>query len=183
VYTIGHSTHAAEHVLSLLAQHAIATVADVRRFPMSRRHPQFNSGALATTLAEHGVAYAHLADLGGRREPAPDSVNTGWRNDSFRGYADYMATSPFRSAIDALLALPSPIAVMCAEALWWRCHRSLIADYLTAMGTQVVHIGGRGETTRHTGTSPALIAPGSLSYSGPQQELFGGPRRSPDAET
>jgi uncharacterized protein (DUF488 family) len=183
VFTVGHSTHAAEYFRSLLTSHAVVTLADVRRFPMSRRHPQFNSDALAAALAGHGIAYAHFRDLGGRRDPAPDSVNTGWRNDSFRGYADYMATPAFRAAIDALLALPAPTVVMCAEALWWRCHRGLIADYLTAMAIEVRHIGGRGEVTRHTGTGPALIAPGSLAYSGPQQELFGGPHRSPDAGT
>jgi uncharacterized protein (DUF488 family) len=149
---------------------------DVRRFPASRRYPWFNRDALAGALAARGIAYRHMEVLGGRRSPAPDSINTGWRNASFRGYADYMQTPAFRRGIDEML-LPrtpttAPIAVMCAEALWWRCHRSLIADYLTAMGITVLHIDGRGALNRHTGTSPAALAPGSLSYAGPQEELF-----------
>ncbi len=174
MYTVGHSTREAAEFLALLAPPGIATLVDVRRFPGSRRYPQFSREALAESLRTNRIAYRHLESLGGRRTPAPDSVNTGWRNASFRGYADYMQTPAFRRAIDELLTFDAPIAVMCAEAVWWRCHRSLIADYLTAMGIVVQHIGSGGNTTPHTGTSPAQLALGSLSYSGsgPQEELF-----------
>ena len=143
----------------------------MRRFPGSRRHPQFGTDALAASLRQSGIAYAHFVDLGGRRNPAPDSINTGWRLDAFRGYADYMETPQFRHALVAALLLESPLVFMCAEALWWRCHRSLISDYLTAGGLEVRHIADSG-TTIHTGTTPAVIAPGSLSYSPPQGDLF-----------
>jgi uncharacterized protein (DUF488 family) len=142
----------------------------VRRFPGSRRHPQFGRDALAASLRSAGIAYAHFVDLGGRRDPAPDSINTGWRLDAFRGYADYMETPQFHRALTSALSLQSPLVFMCAEALWWRCHRSLISDYLTAGGIEVRHLGG--SPTIHTGTTPAVIMPGSLSYSPPQGDLF-----------
>lgn len=123
------------------------------------------------SLRAAGIAYAHFVDLGGRRDPAPDSINTGWRLDAFRGYADYMETPQFHHAIVSALSQPSPLVFMCAEALWWRCHRSLISDYLTAGGIEVRHILDSG-TTIHTGTTPAVIAPGSLSYSAHQGDLF-----------
>ena len=142
----------------------------MRRFPGSRRHPQFGRDALAASLGAASIAYAHFVDLGGRRDPAPDSINTGWRLDAFRGYADYMETPQFRRALTAALSLQAPLVFMCAEALWWRCHRSLISDYLTAGGIEVRHLGG--SPTVHTGTTPAVIMPGSLSYSPPQGDLF-----------
>jgi uncharacterized protein (DUF488 family) len=151
--------------------YGIATLVDVRRFPGSRRHPQFSRDALAASLGAAGIGYVHAGDLGGRRDPAPDSINTGWRLSAFRGYADYMETPQFHRAIRDSLLLPTPTVFMCAEALWWRCHRSLIADYLTAGGIEVRHIGDAGITV-HTGTTPAVIAPGSLSYSPPQADLF-----------
>ena len=144
---------------------------DVRRFPGSRRHPQFGRDALAVSLRSAGIDYAHFVDLGGRRDPAPDSVNTGWRLDAFRGYADYMETPQFHRAILGALARESPLVFMCAEALWWRCHRSLISDYLTAGGIEVRHILDSGISI-HTGTTPAVITPGALSYSPPQADLF-----------
>lgn len=143
----------------------------MRRFPGSRRHPQFGRDALPASLNSAGIAYAHFVDLGGRRDPAPDSINTSWRLDAFRGYADYMETPQFHHALAMALALESPLVFMCAEALWWRCHRSLISDYLTAGGIEVRHIGD-GSLTVHTGTTPAVITPGSLSYSPPQGDLF-----------
>lgn len=143
----------------------------MRRFPGSRRHPQFGRDALAASLHSAGIGYAHVVDLGGRRDPAPDSINTGWRLDAFRGYADYMETSQFHRAVVTALSLPSPLVFMCAEALWWRCHRSLLSDYLTAGGIEVRHIAESGVTV-HTGTTPAVITPGSLSYSPPQGDLF-----------
>lgn len=157
--------------ISLLTPHDIATLIDVRRFPGSRRHPQYGQEALSSSLNAAGIAYAHFVDLGGRRDPAPDSINTGWRLDAFRGYADYMETPIFRGALVSALSLKSPLVFMCAEALWWRCHRSLISDYLTAGGVEVRHIADSG-TTIHTGTTPAVIEPGSLSYSPPQGNLF-----------
>ena len=158
--------------ISILTAHDIATLVDVRRFPGSRRHPQFGSDALAASLHAVGITYAHAGDLGGRRDPAPDSINTGWRLDAFRGYADYMETPLFHRALISALSLESPLIFMCAEALWWRCHRSLIADYLTAGGIEVMHLGESGEPKLHTGTTPAVITPGSLSYAPPQADLF-----------
>jgi uncharacterized protein (DUF488 family) len=140
----------------------------VRRFPASRRHPQYNREQLERSLAEAGVKYASFQELGGRREPRADSTNTAWRNASFRGYADYMETAAFETAVDRLLttARSARVAVMCAEAVWWRCHRSLIADYLTASGTQVLHIGAGGRVTQHSLTAPASLVDGRLSYDG-----------------
>jgi len=160
--------------LSLLTSQepdAIATLIDVRRFPGSRRHPQFGRDALAASLRSANIDYAHFVDLGGRRNPAPDSINTEWRLDAFRGYADYMETPQFHRALVSALSLQSPLVFMCAEALWWRCHRSLISDYLTAGGIEVRHINDSGVTI-HTGTTPAVITLGSLSYSPPQGDLF-----------
>jgi uncharacterized protein (DUF488 family) len=171
LFTVGHSTRPIETFLALLPPNGIATLADVRRFPGSRRYPQFGTEALAASLGEVGIAYAHFPDLGGRRDPAPDSVNTAWRHEAFRGYADYMETPLFQTAITRLLTLAPPIVVMCAEAVWWRCHRGLIADYLTAMGLRVMHIGDKAKTTLHTGTSAATLTPGALAYTPAQGAL------------
>lgn len=142
VWTIGHSTRTQEQLLALLRAHGIGAIADVRRFPASRRHPHFNRDSLAIWLPDAGIRYEHFEELGGRRAPRPDSRNTGLRNASFRGYADHMATPAFHHAIDRLLALSreQPAAVMCAEAVWWRCHRSLISDFLSVRGIEVRHI-------------------------------------------
>jgi uncharacterized protein (DUF488 family) len=132
-------------------------LADVRRFPGSRRHPQFNSDTLAQTLGAAGIGYRHFPALGGRRNPAPDSPNTLWREPGFRGYADYAATPDFRAALDALEALADgqAVAVMCAEAVWWQCHRRIITDYLLADGLAVLHILGAGHA------EPAALTPGA----------------------
>lgn len=142
IWTIGHSTRPQDVFLALLDAHGVRAIADVRRFPASRRHPHFNRDAMTQWLAEAGIGYTHFADLGGRRAPAPDSRNTGLRNASFRGYADYMATPPFRNALERLviMAREQPTAVMCAEAVYWQCHRTFIADGLTARGLDVRHI-------------------------------------------
>lgn len=168
VWTVGHSTLPIEDFVHLLASQRIDVVADVRRFPASRRHPQFNRDQMERSLAEAGVRYASFQELGGRRDARPDSDNTGWRNASFRGYADYMETSAFEAGVDRLkeIARGARVAVMCAEALWWRCHRSLIADYFTTSGARVLHIGGDGKVTQHELRPPAKIVNGRLAYPG-----------------
>jgi uncharacterized protein (DUF488 family) len=141
-------------------------LADVRRYPGSRRHPQFGQEQLAAALAPEKIAYVHFAELGGRRPARSDSPNTAWRNEAFRGYADYMMTPEFLAGIERLrkLAHEKPTAVMCAEALWWQCHRGLVADFLKAEGERVLHIIGRGKVEEHPFTSAARIANGRLSY-------------------
>ena len=142
IWTIGHSTRSSEEFLELLHAQQIRALADVRRFPGSRRYPQFGQSALVTSLNEAGIEYVHFPELGGRRRAQPDSPNTAWRNEAFRGYADYMMTEAFRGGIERLLELAKGkrTAIMCAELLWWRCHRSLIADYLKAQGHTVLNI-------------------------------------------
>jgi len=151
LYTIGHSTRGGEELLGLLAGHGIATLADVRRFPGSRRHPQFAREALAASLAGAGIAYVHEPDLGGRRQPRPDSPHTAWRVAAFRGYADHMGSPPFAAALGRLLRLAqrSRTVILCAEAMPWRCHRRLIADAATVAGAEVLHILGPGHATPH----------------------------------
>lgn len=166
IWTIGHSTRALDAFLDLLAGHRLEAVADVRRFPGSRRYPQYAQAALGAALAAHGIAYRWLPALGGRRRPLPDSLNTAWRNASFRGYADYMGTTEFSRGLDELLDLAdrSRTTLMCAEATWWRCHRALIADELCVRGIEVVHILDAGHTATHPYTAPARIVHGRLSY-------------------
>jgi uncharacterized protein (DUF488 family) len=167
IWTIGHSTRTLGEFLDLLTVNAIEAVADVRRFPASRRHPHFDQDALRTSLLGAGVEYVPLPELGGRRRPRPDSHNTAWRNESFRGYADYMETEGFRAGIERLLELVRRrrTAVMCAEAVWWRCHRSLIADCLKAAGVSVRHIIDGTNSEIHPYTSAARFRNGRLSYS------------------
>ena len=142
ILTVGHSTHTAEAFATLLQQHAIAQLADVRTIPHSRRHPHFNQGALEAFLDRKGVLYRHFPSLGGRRRPRRDSRNSAWREEGFRGYADYMETSEFRTGLDSLIEFSGSgrTAVMCAEAVWWRCHRRLLADALVVRGVPVFHI-------------------------------------------
>jgi uncharacterized protein (DUF488 family) len=165
IWTIGHSTRTSEELIALLEAHSIRRLADVRQFPASRRYPQFNKATLADSLAAHGISYLHFLELGGRREPRPDSHNGAWRNASFRGYADYMETPEFRDGIKRLIEfVVENTAIMCAEALWWRCHRSLIADYLKARGIEVLHIVNQRKVEPHPFTSAARIVNGELSY-------------------
>lgn len=166
IFTIGHSTHPLEEFIQILNAHAVRAILDVRRFPASRRHPHFNRDALAAELAKRDVRYEWLPDLGGRRAARPDSHNTRWRNASFRGYADYMETPEFGEAIARLqtLAAARMSAIMCAESLWWRCHRALIADYLTVRGLAVFHIVDARKIEAHRCTEPARIVDGRLSY-------------------
>jgi uncharacterized protein (DUF488 family) len=169
VWTIGHSTHPLDEFLALLARHRIEAVADVRRHAGSRKYPHFNPESLRDALAAHGIDYVALPALGGRRKARADSHNTAWRNESFRGYADYMETDAFRAGIEQLLVLARQrrTTLMCAEALWWRCHRALIADALKARGVQVLHITSHGAVEPHPYTSAARLVHGALSYAAP----------------
>ena len=151
MFTVGHSTHSLDGLAALLARHGVERVVDVRRTPRSRRHPQFERDSLAAELPRRGVDYRHLPALGGRRRARPDSPNGGWEHEAFRGYADHALTEEFAAGLADLCALARerPTAVMCAEALWWRCHRRLIADRLTALGWAVCHIAADGGVSEH----------------------------------
>jgi uncharacterized protein (DUF488 family) len=180
VYTIGHSTRTIEEFVALLREHGIELLVDVRRFPGSRRHPQFGSAALAASLNEVGIGYRHAEPLGGRRrsEGGAASPNTAWRNDAFRAYADYMATPPFRAALDLLIQLSRErtTVIMCAEAVPWRCHRRLITDALLARGVPVADIIGPGEATPARLSEHAVVGEeGTVIYPaapGVQEDLF-----------
>ena len=166
VWTIGHSTRPLKTFLNLLAHYRLEAVADVRRFPGSRQQPQFAQEPLRCALAEHGIAYEWIVTLGGRRRPRPDSPNVTWRNVSFRGYADYIASAEFAEGLDELLEVAGRLrtTMMCAEAVWWRCHRALISDVLCVQGIEVVHILDQTHTVVHPYTSPARIVQGRLTY-------------------
>lgn len=166
IYTIGHSTRSAEDFVALLRAHGIETLVDVRTIPRSRHNPQFNTDTLAQTLAQHGIAYAHAPELGGLRKPRRDSINLGWRNESFRGYADYMQTPAFAAAIDGLVARSQDarVAIMCAEAVPWRCHRSLVADALLARGIEAREIVSESNATPHRLTPFASVDGTSVTY-------------------
>ncbi len=170
LWTIGHSTLGIEAFLSRLSAHGIRALADVRLFPASRRHPHFGAQPLAGALRAQQIDYRPFPELGGRRRARPDSRNTAWRHAAFRGYADYMETEPFRSAIARLLetAAEQRTVVMCAERLWWRCHRALIADDLKAAGHDVLHIGATEKLQPHPFTSAARLVDGTLSYEEPR---------------
>jgi uncharacterized protein (DUF488 family) len=191
IWTIGHSTRKIDDFVSLLMDNGIKLVADVRMYPGSRRYPQFGREALAKSLGEAGIRYEHFPELGGRRKAKPDSKNTAWRNEMFRGYADYMETEDFRKGIERVMDLATGrvrptgglaeksgptappasstrsvagVAIMCAEAVWWRCHRSLISDYLKASGVEVLHILDHNKVEPHPFTSAARVVNGELSY-------------------
>jgi len=167
IWTIGHSTRTIEKFISLLEEHGIKLLADVRLLPGSKRYPQFNKETLADSLSQAGICYEHFPELGGRRKPRENSPNTAWRNESFRGYADYMEREEFDKGVKRLLDLAAdagPAAMMCAEAVWWRCHRGLISDYLKARGIEVLHIVDANKTEPHPYTSAARIVDGKLSY-------------------
>ena len=174
-FTIGHSTHALDAFCALLEGHGVRRVADVRRFPGSRRNPQFAREALAEGLRLGGIDYAHLDALGGRRSVLPGSPNGGWENAAFQGYADHMGTAAFAAGLAELEALAgaAPTAVMCAEALWWQCHRRLVADYMLARGWTVIHLLAPGEQQAGTLTPGAVPQPdGTIRYPGPQPDLL-----------
>ena len=166
IWTIGHSILPAADFIALLVTHGIELLADIRRFPASRRHPRFNRDSLTGSLAAIGIDYLHFPELGGRREPMPDSVNTGWRESGFRGYADYMQTVEFQAGIARLLEAASTqrCATMCAEKAWRDCHRGLIADVFKASGIEVLHIVEPHRDEQHPYTQPARFVDGILSY-------------------
>jgi len=166
VWTIGHSTRTLEELIEMLVSFKIDLVADIRSYPGSRRYPQFNKEALEVSLPANNIQYVHIKKLGGRRKVNPESKNTSWRHAAFRGYADYMGTEDFKDGIEELekLALERRTAFMCSEAVWWRCHRSMVSDYLKAKGWTVMHIMGVDKEEEHPYTSPARVVNGKLSY-------------------
>lgn len=173
LYTIGHSTRSFEELVGLLREHGVERLADIRRYPGSRRYPHFSRDSLEVTLPAEGIAYLHVPELGGRRKPRPDSPNTAWRNEQFRAYADHMSTAEFRDAVDSLLASPVRTAVMCAEAVPWRCHRNLLSDELVRRGIEVVHILSPGATRLHQLTPDAKIEADHVVYPASDQRELG----------
>lgn len=166
IWTIGHSTHSFEEFFAILKSFDIECIADIRSFPGSRKFPQFNRESLEISLPLNEVKYAHIKNLGGRRKVDPGSKNTSWRHPAFRGYADFMETETFREGITELIQIASKTrtAYMCSEAVWWRCHRSMVSDYLKADGWKVMHIMGVQKAVEHPYTKPARIVNGKLSY-------------------
>lgn len=171
LWTVGHSTHPWEAFTGMLQAAGIEAVVDVRRLAGSRRHPQFDSDAMAEALPRAGMRYVPMRDLGGRRRPLPDTRNTAWRHPAFRGYADYMETRAYREARRRLaeLAGAARTTVMCAEAVWWQCHRSLISDDFKADGWTVLHLQAGGRASEHPYTGAARIIDGRLDYSLPPE--------------
>ncbi|WP_415845400.1 DUF488 family protein [Stutzerimonas zhaodongensis] len=166
IWTVGHSTRTREAFIELLEHHCIEAIADVRRFPGSRRLPQYMSDTLQAALQDHGISYIWIEELGGRRKAPPGPSTSAWRNTSFRGYAEHLRTEEFASGLSHLLSLAAQrrTAMMCAEVLWWRCHRSMIADVLELKGIEVLHIQDEDRVTRHPYTSPARQQDGLLTY-------------------
>lgn len=173
VWTVGHSTHALPEFLAILQAHAIETVADVRRFPGSRRHPQFGAEALGTALAGQGIGYHWFCALGGRRRADPLAAEgSAWRHPSFRAYAQHLGSEEFADGLASLLhvAKASRTAVMCSELLWWRCHRRLIADVMVFCGWQVMHLMNAGHGSEHRLAAPVSVGPHGLSYVAPDDD-------------
>ena len=166
IYTIGHSTRELHQLVALLEENGVERLADIRRFPGSRRYPHFSREALEKSLPENGITYVHFEDLGGRRKPAGDSSNTALRNEQFRAYADYMATPEFHHAVDRLLDSDQTTAYMCAEAVPWRCHRNLLSDELVRRGLDVVHIIGSHSRQKHALSEYAVVTDEAVQYPG-----------------
>jgi uncharacterized protein (DUF488 family) len=166
IWTVGHSTRPIQEFIAILESFLIELLIDVRSYPGSRKYPQFNIENLSVSLQENGIEYIHMKELGGRRRPKKNSKNTAWKNDAFKGYADYMETEDFKNGMDKLagFALTKRSSIMCAEALWWRCHRSLLSDYLKLNGWNVHHIMGINKSEEHRYTKPAKIRQGELFY-------------------
>jgi uncharacterized protein (DUF488 family) len=173
VFTIGHSTRSIDEFLEMLQAHGVRRLVDVRTMPRSRHNPQFNREELSRSLHNRRLHYSHMPALGGLRHPRRDSINTAWRNQSFRGYADYMQTEEFQEALEGLvrLAEDEPTAVMCAEAVPWRCHRSLIADALLVRGMEVFEIASASRATALAMHPFAQVAGDRVTYPGEQGEL------------
>lgn len=172
IYTIGHSTRTLDELVALLRDHGVTRLADIRRYPGSRRHPHFSREALEVSLPHEGILYEHFEALGGRRKPLPHSENEAWENDQFRGYADYMGTKEFHTAVDRLLQTDRETAYMCAEAVPWRCHRNLLSDELVRRGIDVVHIVGPGKTQPHALSGMARLEKNRVIYPLPQRKMF-----------
>lgn len=166
IHTVGHSTHDIVTLIAMLRSFDITALADIRQFPGSRKFPDFNKDRLAEELQKAGIEYVHLEKLGGRRKLQPGSRNSRWRNSAFRAYADYMETDDFKTAVAALeaIAIKQLTAYMCAEAVWWRCHRALVSDYLKAKGWAVLHIMAAGKAGEHPYTSPARVVGDQVYY-------------------
>jgi uncharacterized protein (DUF488 family) len=172
IFTVGHSTHALETFIDIITAHGVTLIADVRIWPRSRRYPHFNGDVLAVALQRTGINYVHLPGLGGRRKPHPDSINLAWKNDGFRGYADYMQTPQFEENLARLieLSIGQQAAVMCAEAVPWRCHRALIADALIGHGITVMDILSNTKSQEHKLTPFARVKGTQITY--PSGALF-----------
>jgi uncharacterized protein (DUF488 family) len=166
IFTIGHSTRSIEEFINMLKAFKINALADVRSYPGSKRFPHFNKENISRSLEEAGISYLHIGNLGGRRTPKKDSKNSVWKNQAFKGYADYMETDQFAEGINELLSFAKSknCAYMCSEAVWWKCHRSMISDYLKAKGWKVIHIVAPEKNEEHPFTSPAKIKQGDLFY-------------------
>jgi uncharacterized protein (DUF488 family) len=166
IWTIGHSTRPLDDFIAVLDAHAIEAIVDVRRFPASRRLPQFDSRALARDLSKHRIDYCWIPALGGRRRSSGEALDSGWRHPAFRAYAEYAMTEEFGDGLFELLMIAGGLhtAVMCAEILWWRCHRRIIADVLTSIGAKVQHVRDTGPGERHRLSPPAHLVGGALSY-------------------
>lgn len=166
VWTIGHSTRDFDDFLTLLKMNKIELLVDIRSFPGSRKYPQYNKENLMVKVPENNIEYFHLVQLGGRRKVNPDSNNLGWHHPAFRGYADYMETTAFDTAIHELeqLALQKRVAYMCSEAVWWRCHRLMVSDWMKCNGWKVLHILSKTEVEEHPYTQPARIVNGKVIY-------------------
>jgi len=176
IFTVGHSTRSAEDFVALLKAHDVEAIADVRLIPKSRKHPHFADDQLARWLPAAGIAYIPFKQLGGRRRPAKDSINTGWRNESFRGYADFMQLQTFADAVDELARISAerPTATMCAEAVPWRCHRSLISDALLVRGWRVMDITSETKASPHKLTRFAKVDGLRITYPPEEPQLFSG---------
>ena len=166
IWTIGHSTHTLQEFIDMCYSFNINSRVDIRSYPGSRKFPHFNKETLEVSLPQHDIEYIHLRKLGGRRKVDPHSKNTLWRNESFRGYADYMQTDAFEEGVAQLIKIAKRkrVAYMCSEAVWWRCHRSMVSDYLKAQGWEVLHIMQSNKATEHPYTQPAHIIDGQLAY-------------------
>lgn len=166
IHTVGHSTRSLPELLGALEPYGIEVVADVRRYPGSRRLPQYAEPALREALPRQGLGYVWIPSLGGRRRPMPDTVNVGWRHDAFRGYADHVQSEEFAEGLFELLMIAPGLrtAIMCAEVLWWRCHRRIISDVLVSLGMDVVHILDASHSSPHRLAEPARVVNGRLRY-------------------